>query len=137
MVCVQFTFNNGGTKLIKTLCNSGYSKYYRGFRALQEREPGPRPLLEGGSKGDTVRDRPVSTCATHQCFLFEQSRISSITKMRENCGKQFDAHWECLERKNHVCHLFRSPFSRRTRLVNWLANVQDVSLASTSILTPS
>ena len=23
--------------------------------------------------------------------------------MRENCLQQFDAHWECLEKKNQVC----------------------------------
>ena len=26
-----------------------------------------------------------------------------ITKMRENCLQQFDAHWECLEKRNQVC----------------------------------
>ncbi|KJA29586.1 hypothetical protein HYPSUDRAFT_126185 [Hypholoma sublateritium FD-334 SS-4] len=35
--------------------------------------------------------------------------IDLITKMRENCGKQFDAHWECLERKNHEYYLCRKP----------------------------
>ena len=26
----------------------------------------------------------------------------SITKMRENCLKEFDAHWQCLENNNQV-----------------------------------
>lgn len=26
-----------------------------------------------------------------------------ITKMRENCLKQFDEHWGCLEANNQVC----------------------------------
>ncbi|THH08806.1 hypothetical protein EW145_g2450 [Phellinidium pouzarii] len=27
-----------------------------------------------------------------------------ITKMRENCLKEFDSHWECLEKNNQVCN---------------------------------
>jgi hypothetical protein len=28
--------------------------------------------------------------------------ISSITKMRESCLAEFDAHWQCLEKNNQV-----------------------------------
>ncbi|KAF4619573.1 hypothetical protein D9613_004794 [Agrocybe pediades] len=35
--------------------------------------------------------------------------IDLLTKMRENCGKQFDAHWECLEKNNHEYFLCRKP----------------------------
>jgi hypothetical protein len=31
-----------------------------------------------------------------------------ITKMRENCLQQFDAHWECLEKRNQVCDIYLS-----------------------------
>ena len=60
--------------------------------------------------------------------------------MRENCGKQFDAHWECLERKNHVCHCPKSqlpdyPFSRHTRLVGYTTIAQNVSPTSANTVT--
>ncbi|KAF8165755.1 hypothetical protein B0H34DRAFT_251623 [Crassisporium funariophilum] len=42
--------------------------------------------------------RRVTRCAT-----------DLITKMRENCLQQFDAHWECLEKKNQEYYLCRQP----------------------------
>ncbi|TFK43908.1 hypothetical protein BDQ12DRAFT_675777 [Crucibulum laeve] len=42
--------------------------------------------------------RRVTRCAT-----------DLITKMRENCLAQFDAHWNCLERNNHEYYLCRKP----------------------------
>ena len=59
--------------------------------------------------------RRVTRCATD---LYAVSRISlqptltilrfdishgSISKMRENCLQQFEAHWNCLEMNNQVC----------------------------------
>ncbi|KAL0085249.1 NDUFA8, NADH-ubiquinone oxidoreductase complex I 19kd subunit [Phycomyces blakesleeanus] len=38
--------------------------------------------------------------------------IDLITKLRENCGKEFDAHWQCLE--NHNQELFNCRKPERT-----------------------
>ncbi|KAF5322719.1 hypothetical protein D9619_000258 [Psilocybe cf. subviscida] len=35
--------------------------------------------------------------------------IDLISKMRENCLKQFDAHWQCLEKNNQEYYLCRKP----------------------------
>ena len=32
-----------------------------------------------------------------------------ITKLRENCGKEFDAHWQCLENHNQELYACRKP----------------------------
>ncbi|KAH8118733.1 NADH dehydrogenase alpha subcomplex subunit 8 [Phellopilus nigrolimitatus] len=42
--------------------------------------------------------RRVTRCAT-----------DLITKMRENCLKEFDAHWGCLEKNNQEYYLCRKP----------------------------
>lgn len=49
-----------------------------------------------------------------QCiYLYDNSRTrfspSSITKLRENCGKEFDAHWQCLENHNQQFYSCRKP----------------------------
>jgi hypothetical protein len=54
--------------------------------------------------------RRVTRCATDLwvilllkfSFAYINCQIR-ITKMRENCLQQFDAHWECLEKRNQVC----------------------------------
>ncbi|KAG2215955.1 hypothetical protein INT45_004089 [Circinella minor] len=35
--------------------------------------------------------------------------IDLITKLRENCGKEFDAHWQCLENHNQELYACRKP----------------------------
>ncbi|ORY97664.1 putative NADH dehydrogenase 22K chain precursor [Syncephalastrum racemosum] len=35
--------------------------------------------------------------------------IDLITKLRENCGKEFDAHWQCLENSNQEFKECRQP----------------------------
>jgi hypothetical protein len=35
------------------------------------------------------------------------TQLSSITRMRENCLKEFEAHWNCLEHNNHAYNLCR------------------------------
>lgn len=30
-----------------------------------------------------------------------------ITKLRENCGKEFEAHWQCLEKNNQEFYACR------------------------------
>lgn len=32
-----------------------------------------------------------------------------ITKLRENCGKEFEAHWQCLEKNNQDFYACRTP----------------------------
>jgi hypothetical protein len=32
-----------------------------------------------------------------------------ITKLRENCGKEFEAHWQCLEKNNQELYACRTP----------------------------
>ncbi|PBK93874.1 NADH dehydrogenase alpha subcomplex subunit 8 [Armillaria gallica] len=32
-----------------------------------------------------------------------------LTKMRENCAKQFETHWNCLERNNQEYYMCRKP----------------------------
>jgi NADH dehydrogenase (ubiquinone) 1 alpha subcomplex subunit 8 len=53
--------------------------------------------------------RRVTRCATDLCVLIHclfsshsRNIVSRITKMRENCLQQFDAHWNCLELHNQV-----------------------------------
>ncbi|CAB5137538.1 unnamed protein product [Rhizophagus irregularis] len=33
--------------------------------------------------------------------------IELLRKLRENCGKEFDAHWQCLDRSNQEYHQCR------------------------------
>src|ERR1700691_5348295 len=54
--------------------------------------------------------RRVTRCATDlygsyiaHIFSLGLSCTFRITKMRENCLQQFDAHWNCLELHNQVC----------------------------------
>ncbi|KAL9539604.1 hypothetical protein MBANPS3_010172 [Mucor bainieri] len=35
--------------------------------------------------------------------------INLITKLRENCGKEFEAHWQCLEKNNQEFYACRTP----------------------------
>ena len=67
----------------------------------ESREPG-HCLKEG---------RRVTRCATDLCEIPTQSYVCQvlmlylfrrITKMRENCLAQFEAHWGCLEQNNQV-----------------------------------
>jgi len=54
--------------------------------------------------------RRVTRCAQDLCvelrlFLLHNPLFNEtvrITKMRENCLKQFDEHWNCLEANNQV-----------------------------------
>jgi hypothetical protein len=47
----------------------------------------------------------LKTCALNDGVPFADRVLSEairITKMRENCLKQFDEHWNCLEANNQV-----------------------------------
>src|ERR1700677_2134808 len=78
---------------------------YRGLYALQGRKSRPCSLPKGGPTGNKMCDRPVrslsylSSSDAHDSLFY----IGSITKMRENCLQQFEAHWHCLEMNNQVC----------------------------------
>ncbi|KIJ69858.1 hypothetical protein HYDPIDRAFT_77685 [Hydnomerulius pinastri MD-312] len=53
----------------------------------------------GGDPGRCLKEgRRVTRCAT-----------DLITKMRENCLEQFDAHWSCLEMNNQEYYACRKP----------------------------
>lgn len=48
------------------------------------------------------------------CKLFDSGKVGidntcRITKLRENCGKQFEAHWQCLEKNNQEFFACRKP----------------------------
>lgn len=36
-------------------------------------------------------------------LIAEREHVKSISKLRDNCLKEFDAHWDCLEKNNQVC----------------------------------
>ena len=50
--------------------------------------------------------RKVTRCAAELCVFRRILRgfklTCSITKMRESCLSEFDAHWKCLEQNNQV-----------------------------------
>jgi len=50
--------------------------------------------------------RKVTRCAAELYVFFKRyichKLIGSITKMRESCLSEFDAHWQCLEKNNQV-----------------------------------
>ena len=57
--------------------------------------------------------RKVTRCATDlwgfflfvelfSCLYICMYQLIRLTKMREHCLQQFDAHWECLEKRNQV-----------------------------------
>ena len=79
-------------------------KKNRGLHVVQEWESGPCTLSEGGSESDAMYNRLVGKFTlnfwqpVHICIT-----PIRLTKMRENCLQQFDAHWECLEKRNQVC----------------------------------
>jgi len=61
--------------------------------------------------------RKVTRCAIDLCVLacfIHLNRLTvfivgRLTKMRDNCGKQWDAHWECLEKRNQEFFQCRQP----------------------------
>lgn len=59
---------------------------------MQERKPGPRALLARGTKSHAL-------CAGSVCEKVAHSRIQ---KIGDKCGKEWDAHWQCLEMNNQV-----------------------------------
>ncbi|KIM35163.1 hypothetical protein M413DRAFT_449872 [Hebeloma cylindrosporum] len=65
-------------------------EYNEDFMLCKNENRSPAHCLKEGRK--------VTRCA-----------IDLITKMRENCAQQFDAHWQCLERKNQEYYLCRQP----------------------------
>jgi len=81
----------------------------RGFYALQARKSGSRPLSQGRPTGDEVCSRSVRRVPPSPRFRELSEHVPypcclafRITKMRENCLQQFDAHWNCLELHNQV-----------------------------------
>lgn len=87
----------------------------RGFYALQAGEPWPRSLFEGRPTGDEMCNWPVRFSLSIHWYHCGTSHgaASRITKMRENCLQQFDAHWNCLELNNQVCTIMRYYFPHR------------------------
>ncbi|CAA7259366.1 unnamed protein product [Cyclocybe aegerita] len=65
-------------------------EYNEDFMLCKNESRNPEHCLKEGRK--------VTRCA-----------VDLITKMRENCAQQFDAHWECLEKRNHEYYLCRKP----------------------------
>ena len=106
--CKEF---NGGSIRINGSTTTNVGVSYRGLYALQGRKSRPCSLPKGGSTGNKMCDRPVRTFSylspsdAHDTPF--QFFFGSITKMRENCLQQFEAHWSCLEMNNQVC--FRYP----------------------------
>lgn len=77
---------------------------YRRFYALQVREQKSRTLLEGRPAGNAMCYWLVSSSVLflRPYWVIHDYRIN---KMRENCLKEFDAHWQCLEKNNQVLFL--------------------------------
>lgn len=67
---------------------------------MQEWDTRSGSLLKGRTTSNAVCNRSVRSfpLSFQDCSL----TYVSITKMRENCLSQFDAHWNCLERNNQV-----------------------------------
>jgi len=63
---------------------------------MQKREPGSRALSQRGQKSHQMCGRAVSQTS------LEVKLTGSISKMRESCLSEFDAHWQCLEKNNQV-----------------------------------
>ena len=65
----------------------------------------------------------VSTAVQSQALSWQRSELSnvrasrvetgqltiSISKMRESCLQEFDAHWQCLEKNNQYFQACRKP----------------------------
>ena len=70
---------------------------------MQGRGQEPRALFEGGQAGDEMCERPVRAFRRGGCaHSYRCTVVNSIAKMRENCLKEFDEHWNCLEINNQV-----------------------------------
>ncbi|KAI9477798.1 MAG: hypothetical protein EXX96DRAFT_226543 [Benjaminiella poitrasii] len=68
-----------------------YCKEYNDdFMLCKSENNDPKQCLKEGRK--------VTRCA-----------IDLITKLRENCGKEFEAHWQCLEKNNQELYACRAP----------------------------
>ncbi|KAI7863304.1 putative NADH dehydrogenase 22K chain precursor [Spinellus fusiger] len=68
-----------------------YCKPYNDdFMSCKNENNDPKHCLKEGRK--------VTRCA-----------IDLIQKLRENCGKEFDAHWQCLEKHNQELFNCRQP----------------------------
>ncbi|KAI8341319.1 NADH-ubiquinone oxidoreductase subunit [Chlamydoabsidia padenii] len=65
-------------------------EYNEDFMLCKNENNDPKHCLKEGRK--------VTRCA-----------IDLITKLRENCGKEFDAHWQCLEKNNQELYNCRKP----------------------------
>ena len=58
-------------------------------------------LLEGRRVTRCAADLYVSPGLS--ILLNMNDHYQSISKLRDNCLKEFDTHWDCLEKNNHVC----------------------------------
>ncbi|KAI7902814.1 uncharacterized protein BX663DRAFT_531297 [Cokeromyces recurvatus] len=65
-------------------------EYNEDFMLCKNENNNPKHCLKEGRK--------VTRCA-----------IDLITKLRENCGKEFEAHWQCLENNNQEFGACRVP----------------------------
>jgi hypothetical protein len=45
------------------------------------------------------------TCECHTISHETSLIFRRIAKLRENCGKEYENHWQCLENNNQVCDL--------------------------------
>lgn len=87
-----------------------YLRSFRGFHVMQVWKSRPWSLLERRPSSYALCYRPVGSV---QCFTLSTTQsgmpesvdsfFPRINKLRENCLKEWDAHWECLERNNQVC----------------------------------
>jgi hypothetical protein len=61
--------------------------------------------------------------------------VYRITKLRENCGKEFEAHWQCLEKNNQEFYACR-PAERtfNTCVFEKLVSRDDDWMAETYVL---
>ncbi|KIY73909.1 NADH dehydrogenase, alpha subcomplex, subunit 8 [Cylindrobasidium torrendii FP15055 ss-10] len=64
--------------------------YNEDFMLCKEENRDPAHCLKEGRK--------VTRCA-----------FDLLAKMRDNCGKQFEEHWSCLEKNNHHYYSCRKP----------------------------
>ena len=78
--------------------------YLRGLYAMQVWEPKSRTLSQGRSKSHPLCNWFV--CALSGLHMPNYMDlfflVSRITKMRENCLKEFETHYNCLEMNNQV-----------------------------------
>ena len=103
---VQFYENMGLISVLLTPSKKNKNKNkIEDFMLCKNESRDPAHCLKEG--------RRVTRCTTDLWVNFRWTFLGAcsyicitsnrLTKMRENCLQQFDAHWECLEKRNQVC----------------------------------